>query len=79
MTDMTPAQAAWLRKLRATGWVIAVGSEHRVQRACERRGWATWRFGGASDQYECGITPDGLAALEAHVKADADASHRKGE
>lgn len=60
---MTPAQAAWLRKLRATGWVAPIGAEHRVQRNCERARWVTWIFGRKSDTFECGITPDGLAAL----------------
>lgn len=63
---MTPAQAAWLRKLRDEGPHVA----YRIGRTgylCRIKGWAAW----ADDAFETQIwlehiTPAGLAALAEH-------------
>ena len=61
---MTPAQAAWLRKLKDEGpqpfaW-------HLPAARCANEGWTVTDkpMGGGNES----ITPAGLAALEAHEK-----------
>lgn len=63
---MTPAQAAWLRKLRDEGPHVAYDIK-KTGYFCRANGWAAW----ADDPLETGdfresITVAGLAALAAH-------------
>jgi hypothetical protein len=59
---MTPAQAAWLRKLRDEGMQPLPKTKTRACRVCWLNGWSMWHE--ASGHHS--ITPAGLAALAAY-------------
>ena len=62
MSDMTPAQRAWLTKLRDEGaldWAPCMTSLW-IALECEDKGWARFESGNFA---RANITPAGLAAL----------------
>ncbi len=59
---MTPAQAAWLRKLRDEGPQHRAAGRNTTVNICQSKRWTFTR----SVDFIRDITPEGLAALAAH-------------